>query len=81
MENIVNFGIKLIGSLVKLIDVLLSSFINGIEFFTASMTTIPTFVIDLLNGLPSFFKVGLTGVFGLLLLVVFFKIFAIIKTS
>ena len=81
MSTIIDFLSSILVDFVKVLGLLLESFVNGFKFFTSAMSTIPGFVVDILNSLPSFFKVGLTGVFGLLLFVVFFKLFAIIKTS
>lgn len=56
-----------------------SIFVNGIQFFITSFTTIPSILFDLFNALPSFYRMGITGVFGLLLFVVFGKLIALIK--
>lgn len=77
--------IQLCGSLIKLfvnsLEFLFSSFINGVQFFTSTFTNIPNLIFDMFKELPSFFQIGLTGVFGLLLFVVLAKLFALIKLS
>lgn len=54
-----------------------SSFINGLQFLLSTFITIPSLVLDLFYSLPGFFQVGLSGVFSLLLCVVFFKLLAL----
>ena len=65
--------------LYNVFDLLLKSFVSGIQFFSSTITTIPDLIFDLLDSLPGFFQVGFTGVFGLLLCVVFFKLFQLFK--
>lgn len=55
------------------------SFINGLQFMLSTFITIPSLVLDLFYSLPSFFQVGLSGVFSLLLCVVFFKLLVLFK--
>lgn len=65
----------------NLLSSLLSSFSNGISFFSSTITTIPNFLFDIFKELPSFFQTGLSGILGLLLFVIVFKLIAIIRTS
>jgi len=69
----IDFFASLIDLLVGGFNLLASTFINGVQFLAATITSIPLLIIDCLNSLPDFFKVGLTGLFGLLMCVVFLK--------
>lgn len=74
---------SLLGSVIELLfnvfNFLLASFVNGIRFFASTFTSIPNLIFELLYELPDFFRIGLTGVFGLLLVVVFFKLLVLFK--
>lgn len=70
---------SIIDLLFNVFNFLLSSFVNGIRFFASTFTSIPNLVFDLFNELPDFFNIGLTGIFGLLLTVVFFKLLVLFK--
>lgn len=70
---------SVIGLLVNLANFLLTSFISGIEFFSSTFISIPNLLFDLFFELPDYFRVGLSGVFALLLVVVFFKLLILFK--
>ena len=79
VSKIVSFVFSILSLLYNVLVFLFDSFINGFQFFVSTFTNIPNLVFELLNELPPFFQVGLTGIFGLLLVVVFFKLYQIIK--
>mgnify|MGYP005778201301 CR=1 FL=1 len=78
-ENVGELLTSIFNLILNVLDLLLSSFIDGIQFFASTFTSIPNLIIDLLDTLPGFFQVGLTGIFGLLLFVVLFKLIQLIK--
>lgn len=65
--------------LYNVVKFLITHFTSGVQFFASTFTSIPNLIFDLLYELPSFFQVGLAGIFGLLLFVVFFKLFQLVK--
>ncbi len=83
MINMFKDLLEFFGSLFKLLyNVLtfcLNSFLNGIQFFISTFTNIPLFILDLFEELPPFYRIGISGVFGLLILVVFLKIATLVK--
>lgn len=81
MKLVLSFIGSILETIYNLVKVLLSSLVNGLEFLGLSLTTIPNFLFDTFNGLPDFFKVGYTGLLGVLLLVAIFKLLSIIKGS
>lgn len=78
-SSIFDIVVSILGSLISIIEFLLVSFKNGIQFFTSTFTSIPNLLFDLFDLLPSYFQVGISGIFGLLLLVVFFKLLILFK--
>lgn len=79
--EIVNFVQQLGGiitGLFKLVGVLFTSIFNGFQFFISSLSTIPNYIFDILNSLPSFFQIGLTGVFGLIIGITILKVVSIV---
>lgn len=79
LEMIFTLLTSIIQLLFNVFNFLLSSFVNGISFFASTFTSIPSLVFELLYELPDFFRIGLLGVFGLLLTVVFFKLLLLFK--
>lgn len=74
-----DFIIFFFNFLIDGISFLSSSFINGLQFLLSTFITIPSLVLELFYSLPNFFQVGLSGVFSLLLCVVFFKLLVLFK--
>lgn len=82
IEAVVNIGeflLSLLDLLFSIFGFLGSSLLNGVNFFISTLTNLPLFLLDLFNELPPFYKVGISGVFGLLLLVVFLKIVSLVR--
>lgn len=78
-SSIWNLLTSIISLFTDTIGLIIDSFVNGIQFFVSTITSIPNLVFDILDELPVFFQIGLTGVFGLLLFVIFFKLLQLIK--
>lgn len=78
-KDIGSFLLSLIELLYNVLVFCLDSFFNGIQFFISTFTNIPLFLFDLFKELPPFYQVGITGIFGLLMLVVFLKLVALIR--
>lgn len=77
--NLIDFIISIFNLLVNVVGFLGSSLINGLNFFISTFTAVPNLIFDILSELPSFYKIGITGVFGCLLLIVFLKLVALVK--
>lgn len=78
-EALLEFIISIFNLLFNVIGFLGSSLINGLNFFITTFVTIPNVLFEIFNELPSFYKIGITGVFGCLLLVVFLKLIALVR--
>lgn len=79
MLKMLEFVSSLIELFVKSLTGLVTSFLNGVQFFFSTLSNIPLFIVDIFQELPSFFQVGLSGILGLLLFVVFMKLYALVK--
>ena len=77
--SLLDFITSIFNSFINVISFLGSSLLNGLNFFITTFTSIPNILFEIFNELPSFYKVGLTGVFGCLLLVVFLKLVSLAK--
>ena len=78
--TLLNFITSIFNLFVNVISFLGNSLFNGLNFFITTFTTIPNILFEIFNELPSFYKVGLSGVFGCLLLVVFLKIVSLVRS-
>ena len=76
-----NFFTSLFDLCITLIDVLSDTLINGLQFFVAMFTNVPLFLLDIIKELPPFMYFGLTGVFGLLFLVVILKLISLVRSN
>lgn len=76
---ILDFFENIFSGFYNLINLLFSSLINGLKFFLMILTYVPNYFFDLFYDLPMFFRIGFTGVFGLLLFVLIFKLLKIIN--
>ncbi len=74
----IEFIDNLISLLFNVIKFLGSSLIDGLNFFISTFVTVPLYILELFNELPPIFKIGISGIFGLLLLVVFLKIVSLL---
>lgn len=80
LKDLKEFLISIFDLLFKVLSFCLESFSNGVNFFISTFTNIPLFILDLFNELPSFYRIGISGIFGLLLLVVFLKLVALVRS-
>lgn len=81
MLEIVDFVVSTIRLLYETISILPNLFINGLQYFVSTITTVPLFIIDLFHELPEFMQVGLSGILGLFMFIVFLKLFALLKLN
>lgn len=79
--SFVNVIWELLKGIFDLVVLIFDSLTNGIAFFITTMSKLPSFLIDLFYTLPTFIRIGLGGVFGLLIFVVIFKIIVLIREA
>lgn len=68
--------LSLIWNLVKILS---DSIINGFQFLSSTLLSIPNFILELFTELPTFIQIGISGVFCLLICVVILKIVSLVK--
>lgn len=69
---------SVLNGLFSLFKLLLDSIISGFQFSFTSFSVIPQYIFDTLSSMPSFFQIGLFGVFGLVIGITILKIVSII---
>lgn len=79
MSNVVEFFYQFFLLIWNTVLFLSDALINGIQFLSSTLVSVPLFILELFNDLPNFVQVGISGVFGLLLVVIILKIVALIK--
>lgn len=79
MTNVFEFFYQFFLLIWNTVVFLSDSLINGIQFLSSTLVSVPLFILELFNDLPKFVQVGVSGVFGLLLVVIILKIVALIK--
>lgn len=79
-RDIGSFLLSLLDLFFKVLSFCIDSFFNGAQFFISTFTNIPLFLLELFEELPSFYQVGITGIFGLLILVVFLKLILLVRS-
>lgn len=77
--SLIDFIISIFNLLFNVVGYLGSSLLNGLNFFISTFSSIPNILFEIFYELPSFYKIGLSGVFGCLLLVVFLKLLALVR--
>lgn len=79
--GLLEFGGSILNLVWNLATSLIDSITNGVNFIISSLITIPNFLFDIFNSLPSVFRTGLSGVLGAMIFILVFKVVAIIRTS